>query len=121
MGDADVPLDAVGARELAVHRVTDDGVDEGVLRRAQDGRPSIAAQELLAAQGAKQLVDRLAVVLGDGPQPVRPDNAAHHGGVSEQLLLGGRTGPPRGDDPQYGLRKPADSPPAVCMRTNSSA
>ena len=86
--DANVPVDPVGPRQLAVDRVADERVDEGVLGRPRDSGAPVAAQELLAPERAEQLVDRRPVVLGDGAKPVGPDDAAHHRRVSEELLLG---------------------------------
>ena len=67
--------------------------------------------------------DRLVVLLGDDPQSVRPDDAAHDGGVAEQLLLRGRKQvDPRRHDPEDAVGQSLDVPArGICMRTNSSA
>ena len=80
-----------------------------MLGRPQHCRPALAPQELLARQRAQELVDGLSVVLGHRAEPVRPDDGAHHCGVTEQLLLGGRKQVDTcRDDPEDTVRKPPD-------------
>ena len=60
------------------------------------------------------------VLLRHDSQPVRPDDAAHHRRVAEQLLLGGwQQVDPCRDDPEHALGKPFDVPARgrACART----
>jgi hypothetical protein len=64
-------------------------VDEGVLRRARDGRVSLTAEKLLAPERAQQLADVLvARAARDRPQPIGPHDGAHHRCIAQKLLLG---------------------------------
>ena len=97
-------VDAPRARDLPVGDVADERVQERVLRLAGDRGAALAADELLPLERVERLVELELHAAADRGQPGGPEDLADHGGVLDELLLGGRERvEARGDHPLHRL------------------
>src|SRR5581483_7749632 len=78
------------ARNLAVRDVPHEEVQEGVLRLPLDRGPALAADELLALETVKALLDHESGQTAQRTERARPEHLAEDGGVLHELLLLGR-------------------------------
>ena len=80
---------AVGARELGVGDVADEGVTKGELALAGYGGLTLAPHHVAPGKIVKPTLRRLAITVIQGRDGTGPEHLADHGGVGQQLLRSG--------------------------------
>ena len=99
-----MPFGPIGARQLLVGDLTDEGMTKSKLGFGGDRRASFAPDELAPFQPVEALFDGPPTLAGDVGHATEPEHLAQDGGLLDHLLVGRRQGiKASGDDRLHAL------------------